>query len=525
MLDANLKAQLKAYLERVKLPFEITASLDDSVAAQEMHGLLQDIVSLSDKITLKTDGTDPRKPSFALSRAGETPRIRFAAIPMGHEFTSLVLALLQVGGHPPKIEAELIEQIKNLDGDFRFETYMSLTCHNCPDVVQALNLMAVLNPRIQSVVIDGGLYQKEVEERQILAVPMVFLNGALFGQGRMDVEEIVSKLDTGAAARDAVKLNAKEAYDVLIVGGGPAGAAAAVYAARKGIRTGMLAERMGGQTMDTMSIENFISVLETDGPKFAAALEQHAKQYDVEILNLQRAEKLIPAAEKNGLVGIQLANGATLKSRTVILSTGARWREVNVPGEQEYRNKGVAYCPHCDGPLFKGKRVAVIGGGNSGVEAAIDLAGIVGHVTLLEFGDQLRADAVLVSKLHSLPNVVVHTQAQTTEITGVDGKVHGLSYTDRASGDAKHVELEGVFVQIGLVPNSEWLKGTLELSRHGEIVVNNRGQTSLPGVFAAGDVTTVPFKQIIIATGDGAKAALGAFDHLMRSSAPEPLAA
>jgi alkyl hydroperoxide reductase subunit F len=520
MLDTNLKAQLGAYLERVKLPFEITASLDDSAAAQEMHGLLQDIVSLTDKITLKTDGTDARKPSFALNRVGEAPRIRFAAIPMGHEFTSLVLALLQTGGHPPKIEAELIEQIKNLDADFRFETYMSLTCHNCPDVVQALNLMAVLNPRITSVVIDGGLYQKEVEERQILAVPMVFLNGEHFGQGRMDVEEIVKKLDTGAASRDAAKLNAKEAYDVLIVGGGPAGAAAAVYAARKGIRTGMLAERMGGQTMDTMSIENFISVLETDGPKFAAALEQHAKQYDVEILNLQRAEKLIPAAEVGGLVGVQLANGATLKSRTVILSTGARWREVNVPGEQEYRNKGVAYCPHCDGPLFKGKRVAVIGGGNSGVEAAIDLAGIVGHVTLLEFGDQLRADAVLISKLKSLKNVVIHTQAQTTEITGADGKVNGLVYTDRASGESRSVALEGVFVQIGLVPNSEWLKGTMELTKHGEIVVDARGQTSLPGVFAAGDVTTVPFKQIIIATGDGAKAALGAFDHLIRLAVP-----
>jgi len=525
MLDSNLKAQLKAYLERVKLPFEITASLDDSAAAQEMHGLLQDIISLSDKITLKTNGTDARKPSFTLARIGEAPRIRFAAIPMGHEFTSLVLALLQVGGHPPKIEAELIEQIKNLDGDFRFETYMSLTCHNCPDVVQALNLMAVLNPRVQSVVIDGGLYQQEVEDRQILAVPMVFLNGEHFGQGRMDVEEIVAKLDTGAAARDAAKLNAKDAYDVLIVGGGPAGAAASVYAARKGIRTGILAERFGGQTMDTMSIENFISVLETDGPKFAAALEQHAKRYDVDILNLQRAEKLIPAADNNGLIGIELANGATLKSKTVILSTGARWREVNVPGEKEYRNKGVAYCPHCDGPLFKGKRVAVIGGGNSGVEAAIDLAGIVGHVTLLEFGEQLRADAVLINKLQSLPNAVIHTQAQTTEITGADGKVNGLRYTDRANGESKHVELEGVFVQIGLVPNSEWLKGTLELTRHGEIVVDARGQTSLPGVFAAGDVTTVPFKQIIIATGDGAKAALGAFDHLIRSSAPEPIAA
>src|ERR1700712_4942762 len=437
MLDDNLKAQLKAYLERVKLPFVITASLDDSPGAREMHG------------------TDARKPSFTLHRPGETERIRFAAIPMGHEFTSLVLALLQVGGHPPKIEQELIDQIKGLEGDLRFETYMSLTCHNCPDVVQALNLLAVLNPRIQSVVIDGGLYQQEVADRQVLAVPMIFLNGELFGQGRMDVEEIVKKLDTGAAARDAVKLNAKQAYDVLIVGGGPAGAAAAVYAARKGIRTGLLAERMGGQTMDTMSIENFISVLETDGPKFAAALEQHAKRYDVDILNLQRADKLIPAEGKNGLIGVELQNGAILKSKTVILSTGARWREVNVPGEQQYRNKGVAYCPHCDGPLFKGKRVAVIGGGNSGVEAAIDLAGLVGHVTLIEFGEALRADAVLVKKLKSLSNVTIHVNAQTTEITGDGQKVNGLKFTDRNTTESLTLELEGVFVQIGLVPNTE----------------------------------------------------------------------
>jgi alkyl hydroperoxide reductase subunit F len=519
MLDTNLKAQLKAYLERVKLPFVITASLDEGKSSQEMHDFLQDIVGLTDKITLKTDGTDARRPSFALARPGEEERIRFAAIPMGHEFTSLVLALLQTGGHPPKIEQELIDQIRNLEGDLHFETYMSLTCHNCPDVVQALNLLAVLNLRVKSVVIDGGLYQEEVERRQVLAVPMVFLNGEHFGQGRMEVDEIVKKLDTGSAARDAAKLGSKQVFDVLIVGGGPAGAAAAVYAARKGIRTGLLAERMGGQTMDTMSIENFISVLETDGPKFAAALENHAKRYDVDIMNLQRATQLQPAGA-DGLVGVTLDNGAVLKSKTVIVSTGARWREVNVPGEQEYKNKGVAYCPHCDGPLFKGKRVAVIGGGNSGVEAAIDLAGIVGHVTLLEFGAELRADAVLVNKLKSLKNVVIHTQAQTTEITGADGKVNGLTFTDRTSGESRKVELEGVFVQIGLVPNSEWLKGTMELTRHGEIVVDARGQTSVPGVFAAGDVTTVPFKQIIIATGDGAKAALGAFDHIIRQTVP-----
>jgi len=516
MLDAQLKTQLKAYLERVTQPFEIIASLDEREASSELLGLLQDIAAMSDKITLKTDGQAERRPSFSLNRIGSDMKLSFAAIPLGHEFTSLVLALLWVGGHPPKVEPEVIEQIRGLDGDFSFEVYMSLSCHNCPDVVQALSLMAVQNPRVKTVVIDGGLFQDEVNAREIMAVPSIYLNGQFFGSGRMTVEEIVAKLDTGAAARDAAKLSEKAPYDMLIVGGGPAGAAAAVYAARKGIRTGVTAERFGGQVNDTLAIENYVSVLETDGPKFAAALEGHVKAYDVDIMNLQRAEKLIPAAEPGGLIEVQLANGGTLKSRSVILSTGARWRNVNVPGEQEYKNKGVAYCPHCDGPLFKGKRVAVIGGGNSGVEAAIDLAGIVAHVTLIEFGEALRADAVLVNKLKSLPNVTIHTSAQTTEFTGEGGKLNGLNYIDRVSGEAHRIELEGVFVQIGLVPNTEWLKGVVELSKHGEIIVDAKGQTSLPGVFAAGDVTTVPFKQIIIATGDGAKAALGAFDYLMR---------
>jgi alkyl hydroperoxide reductase subunit F len=428
-----------------------------------------------------------------------------------------VLALLWTGGHPPKVEQDVIEQIKALDGDFNFEVYMSLSCHNCPDVVQALSLMAILNPKVKTTVIEGGAFQKEVTEREIMAVPMVFMNGSVFGSGRMTIEEIVAKLDTGAASRDAAKLSAKEAFDVLIIGGGPAGAAAAVYAARKGIRTGVAAERFGGQVNDTLAIENYISVLETDGPKFAAALEAHTRAYDVDIMNLQRAEKLIPAAQPGGLVEVQLANGGSLKAKTVILSTGARWRNVNVPGEAEYKNKGVAYCPHCDGPLFKGKRVSVIGGGNSGIEAAIDLAGLVAHVTVVEFADQLKADAVLVKKLHSLPNVTVITNAQTTEITGANGKVNGLSYKDRTSGAEHHVELEGVFVQIGLVPNTEWLKGTLELSKFGEIIVDAKGQTNLPGVFAAGDCTTVPYKQIVIAAGAGATAALSAFDHLIRN--------
>ncbi|BCO25597.1 alkyl hydroperoxide reductase subunit F [Rhodoferax lithotrophicus] len=520
MLDQDLKTQLAAYLQRVVQPFEMVASLDDSDTSRDMLSLLQTIQSLrSDMITLKTDGTDARKPSFTVQRVGATNSLRFAGLPLGHEFTSLVLALLWTGGHPPKVEQDVIDSIRALDGDFNFEVYMSLTCHNCPDVVQALSLMAIFNPKVKTVVIEGGAFQDEVNQREIMAVPMVFLNGQMFSSGHTTVEEIVAKLDTGASARDAAKLSAKAPYDVLIVGGGPAGAAAAVYAARKGIRTGVVAERFGGQVNDTLSIENFISVTETDGPKFAAALEAHVKAYDVDIMNLQRADKLIPAAQAGGLIELQLANGGTLKTRTVILSTGARWRNVNVPGEQEYKTKGVAYCPHCDGPLFKGKRVAVIGGGNSGVEAAIDLAGVVAHVTLIEFDTKLRADAVLVTKLQSLPNVTIHLNAQTTEITGDGQKVNGLSYKDRATEASHHIELEGVFVQIGLVPNTEWLKGTLELSRHGEIVIDAKGQTSLPGVLAAGDVTTVPYKQIIIATGEGAKAALSAFDYLIRTPA------
>lgn len=517
MLDDNLKTQLKVYLERLTRPVELVASLDDSEASRELQALLQDIKGLSDKVSVTERQDDAeRKPSFRITSPGLNADVRFAGVPLGHEFTSLVLALLQVGGHPSKEAADLLEQIRKLDGDFNFETYYSLSCHNCPDVVQALNLMAVLNPRIHHTAIDGGVFQDEISAREVMGVPTVFLNGERFGQGRMELAEIVGKLDQGAAAHEAAKLNAKEAFDVLIVGGGPAGAAAAVYAARKGIRTGVAAERFGGQVLDTMGIENFISVEKTDGPRFAAAMEQHVRAYDVDIMNLQTAKALIPG----DLIEVQLKSGASLKARTVILSTGARWRNMNVPGEDQYRTKGVTYCPHCDGPLFKGKRVAVIGGGNSGVEAAIDLAGVVAHVTLLEFAPELRADAVLQRKLRSLPNVDIVTQAQTTEVTGDGQRVNGLIYKDRATDEVHTLQLEGVFVQIGLLPNTDWLKGTVELSRHGEIIVDAHGRTSLPGVFAAGDVTTVPYKQIVIAAGDGAKAALSAFDHLIRSTAP-----
>ncbi|MEY2890906.1 MAG: hypothetical protein RJA98_814 [Pseudomonadota bacterium] len=522
MLDDNTKGQLASYFERITQPIELIASLDDSAHAADIRELVSEIAAIApDKISARFDGNFARKPSFQITRVGHNMGVHFAALPMGHEFTSLLLALLWAGGHPPKAEPEVIAQIKALDGDFDFTTWMSLTCHNCPDVVQALNLMAVLNPRIQHVAIDGGMFQAEVEERQIMAVPAVFLNDAVFGNGRMELAEILAKVDTGAAQRDAAKLSEKAPYEVLIIGGGPAGAAAAVYAARKGIRTGIVAERFGGQTMDTLGIENFISVLETEGPKFAAALEAHVRHYGVDIITLQRVASVVPSEVAGGHATVTLENGAVLKARSVILATGARWRNMNVPGEHAYRTKGVAYCPHCDGPLFKGKDVAVIGGGNSGVEAAIDLAGVVKSVTLLEFADQLKADQVLVDKLKSLPNVTIHVNAQTTEVVGDGQKMNGLKFKDRVSGAEQLLHMAGVFVQIGLVPNTEFLKGSaVELSRFGEIVIDAKCHTSAPGIFAAGDVTTVPYKQIIIATGEGAKAALSAFDHLIRTPAP-----
>jgi NADH-dependent peroxiredoxin subunit F len=521
MLDDGIKAQLAAYFERITQPVDLIASLDDSEGAQQIRELVTEVAAVApDKISARFDGTFERKPSFQITRRGHDMGVHFAAVPMGHEFTSLLLAVLWAGGHPPKVEAEVLDQIRGLDGDFAFDTWMSLTCHNCPDVVQAMHLMAVFNPRVRAVAIDGGLFQQEVEDRQIMAVPSVYLNGAPFGNGRMEIGEILAKIDTGAAKREAAKLNERAPYEVLIIGGGPAGAAAAVYAARKGIRTGIVAERFGGQTMDTLGIENYISVLETEGPKFAAALEAHVRHYGVDIITLQKVAKLEPAAQPGGYATVTLENGAVLRGRSVILATGARWRNMNVPGEAEYRTKGVAYCPHCDGPLFKGKDVAVIGGGNSGVEAAIDLAGVVRSVTVLEFADQLKADAVLVDKLKSMPNVTIHLNAQTTEVLGDGQKMTGLKWKDRVTGEEHQPALAGVFVQIGLVPNTEFLKGTLELSRFGEIIVDAKGATSAHGVFAAGDATTTPFKQIIIATGEGAKAALSAFDHLIRTPAP-----
>ncbi len=518
MLTEDLKQQLSAYLQRVIFPFELEASLDDSEKSQELKELLLEIEALSDKIKVKLDGTDQHKPSFSICRVGSEMNLRFAAIPLGHEFTSLVLALLWAGGHPPKVETQVLDQIKALDQDYHFEIFMSLSCHNCPDVVQALSLMAIYNPKVRTLVIDGALFQEEVAQRKVMAVPMVFLNGEVFGSGRMTLEEILSKLDHQRDDKDKEKFNQKGLFDVMVVGGGPAGAAAAIYASRKGIKTALITERMGGQTNDTMGIENYISVLSTDGPKFSSALEAHVKAYDVDILNLQSVTRVMAGSEKGEVIKVELANGAILKSKTLILATGARWRNMNVEGENEYKNKGVAYCPHCDGPLYKGKRTAVIGGGNSGVEAAIDLAGIVSHVTLIEYNQELKADAILVDKLKSLANVTIITHAQTLAVLGDGQKVTGLKYKDRGNQEEHQVSLEGIFVQIGLVPNTEFLKGTIALSQFGEIIIDHKCHTNIPGIFAAGDATIVPFKQIVIAAGEGAKAALSAFDYLIRTT-------
>ena len=507
-LDQEIKNQLAQYLQLLEGAVVLKVSAGEDAASEDMLALVNELAGMSSKITVERTQLS-RTPSFSVNRPGEDTGIAFAGTPLGHEFTSLVLALLQVSGRPPKVEQSVIDQIKSIRGDYKFETYVSLSCHNCPDVVQALNLMSVLNPGITHTMIDGAVFKEEVESKDIMSVPSVYLNGEFFESGRMTVEEILAKL---GSAPDASEFDNKAPYDVLVVGGGPSGASAAIYAARKGIRTGLVAERFGGQVNDTLGIENFISVKYTEGPQLVANIEQQVKEYDIDVMKLQRAKRL----EKKDLIEIELENGAVLKSKTVIVSTGARWRNVGVPGEAEFKNKGVAYCPHCDGPLFTGKDVAVIGGGNSGIEAAIDLAGIVRHVTVLEFAPELKADAVLQDRLYSLPNVTVLKNVQTQEITGTD-KVNGISYVERDTGVTKHIELQGVFVQIGLVPNTDWLADTVERTRTGEIVVDSHGATNVPGVFAAGDCTNSPYKQIIISMGSGATAALGAFDYLIRN--------
>ena len=526
MLDATMTQQLKTYLANLREPVELVASLGDDDKSTQTRELLEEIAALHDLVSASFDGTDARKPSFIIRRGSDAEKwVRFAGLPMGHEFTSLVLALLWAGGHPPKVDADLLEQVRGLEGDFNFEMYFSLSCHNCPDVVQALTLLALENSRVTATLIEGGTFQDEVEARDVMAVPATFLNGEPFYNGKLELAEILAKIDTASEAKAAEKLAAKDPFEVLVIGGGPAGAATAIYTARKGFRTGVAAERFGGQLHDTLGIENLPGTPYTEGPKLAGELKRHVGEYDIDLMDLAKAVKLVPAKQEGGLHTVELGNGASLKARSLILATGARWRNLGVPGEAEYRNKGVAYCPHCDGPLFKGKRIAVIGGGNSGVEAAIDLAGVVGHVTLIEFDSKLRADEVLQAKLRSMANVEIVTNGQTTEILGAEGKVNGLRLKDRESGEERTIELEGVFVQIGLVPNTEWLEDSgLELSKHGEIVTDDEGRTNLPGVFGAGDVTDVPYKQIVVAMGEGSKAGLSAFDYLIRTEPADEIA-
>ena len=509
MLDKDIKQQLAQYLELLENDIVIKVSAGDDKVSKETLELVNEIAEMSSMISVEEASLE-RTPSFSINRKGEADSgVVFAGIPLGHEFTSLVLALLQVSGRAPKVEDSVIEQIKNIEGNYNFVTYVSLTCQNCPDVVQALNLMSVVNPNISHTMVEGSAFKEEIDRENILAVPSVYLNGEFMASGRMTIEDILNHLGSGV---DPAELNEKDPFDVLVIGGGPGGASAAIYAARKGIRTGIVADVFGGQVMDTLGIENFIGTKYTEGPKLMAEIEEHVNEYGVDVMKGLQAKSI----KKKDLFEVELDNGAILSSKTIILSTGARWRNIGVPGEQEFKNKGVAYCTHCDAPLFEGKHVAVVGGGNSGIESALDLAGVVNHVTVFEFMPELKADAVLQERLRSLPNVDVVLNAQTTEITG-DDTVNGITYIDRETNEEKHVELQGTFVQIGLAPNTEWLGDTVEKNKMGEIVIDKSGQTNIPGIFAAGDCTDTPYKQIVVSMGAGATAALGAFDYLLRN--------
>ena len=502
MLDTEIVKQLKSYVALLEGDVVLTLSVDEDETSTKLKNFVEEVASLSPRISVEY-GRLERTPSFSIGETG----IQFAAIPLGHELSSFVLALIQASGRSPKIEDALATRIKAITQTLNFETYISLSCHICPDVVQALNIMAVLNPNITHTMIDGGIFKSEIDKHNIMAVPTVMLNGEEFSGGRITLEELVDKV----GGKAAITADISKPYDILVVGGGPAGSSSAIYAARKGLRVAMITDRMGGQVLETLSIENLISVPQTEGPKLAMALEAHINEYPIDVIKLRMVESL----RKEDVSNVTLEDGTEIRSKMVIIATGARWRNVNVPGEEEYKNKGVAYCPHCDGPLFEGKRVAVIGGGNSGIEAAIDLAGITKHVTVIEFMPELKADEVLHKRLASLDNVTVVTNAQTMAITGNDN-VTGLSYKDRDTQVETQVDLEGVFVQIGLVPNTEWLGDLLDKTKQGEIIVDRHGAASVPGIFAAGDCTDSSYKQIIIAMGSGATVALGAFDALIR---------
>lgn len=507
MLNADLKQQLQQLLGLMEGDVEFRASIGSDDKSKELKELLDEIAEMSEHITI-VEKELKRTPSFSVSKPDEEAGVMFAGIPLGHEFNSLVLAILQVSGRAPKEKQSIIDQIKGLEGKYNFETYVSLTCQKCPDVVQALNLMSVVNPNITHTMIDGSVFREESED--IMAVPAVFLDGEEFGNGRMTISDILTKL---GSTQDASEFEGKDPYDVLIIGGGPASGSAAIYTARKGLRTGIIADRIGGQVNDTAGIENFITVKETTGSQFSANLAAHIEEYDIDTMTGIRATNI---EKTDQAIRVTLENNAVLETKTAIISTGASWRKLNIPGEDRLINKGVAFCPHCDGPLFENKDVAVIGGGNSGVEAAIDLAGIVKHVTLFEYSSELKADTVLQDRLRSLSNVDIHTNARTAEVLGED-HVTGISYEDLNSGEMKELSLDGIFVQIGLVPNTSWIGDAVELNNRGEVVIDRNNNTNVPGIFAAGDVTDQKNKQIIISMGAGANAALNAFDYIIRN--------
>ncbi len=509
MLDTNIIEQLKSVY--AKLDHTVMLSYFDSSHQDQAQlvEMLEQIASTSDKIALNPQPQTRDIPSFYIENTG----ISFKGIPTGHEFTSLVLAILNTDGKGKLPDAMILNRIKRLKGPIDLKTYISLTCENCPEVVQALNIMAIVHPDFRHEMVDGAYVQDEIARLGIQGVPSVINGDKLISSGKIGLIDLLSKLEEEFGVDQGAAVGATELgeYDVVIVGGGPAGASAAIYTARKGLKTAILAERIGGQVQDTKGIENLISVPYTEGPQLSAQLAKHIAEYPIELLEHRRVKSI----SKDKLKHIELESGESLKAKSVIITTGAKWRELGIEGEKEYIGRGVAFCPHCDGPYYKGKKVAVVGGGNSGVEAAIDLAAIVREVVVFEFMPELKADSVLVDKLKSLPNVSIVTNARTSKVVGDGTKVTSLEYFDRASEEKQVLDLDGVFVQIGLLPNSAFVKDVVETTKHGEIVIDNKGRTSVPGIYAAGDVTTVPYKQIIIAMGEGAKAGLAAFEDQM----------
>lgn len=516
MLDTTMIEQLKTVFSALEKPVLLRMNTSTHAAQVELQDLLTDLTKSSDKILMEVSPQVSDAPRFEIIYDGKPNGIVFRGVPGGHEFTSLVLSILYSDGKGKRPDDGIIARIRSLKGPVRLKTYISLTCENCPDVIQALNLMATLHDDFEHEMVDGAVATVEVDSLGIQGVPAVFADGKLIHSGKMQFPELLAKLEsTFGKSSEGVKEVNLGLFDVVVIGGGPAGASAAIYSVRKGLKTALIAEKFGGQLQDTKGIENMISVPYTEGKLLAAELGKHLNSYPVKVYDHRRVNEITGDALKR----IQLESGEFLETKAVIIATGAKWRELGIPGEKEHIGLGVAFCAHCDGPFYKDKKVVVVGGGNSGVEAAIDLANIATHVTLLEYGDKLKADGVLVEKLESLPNATIVTHAKSTQVLGDGKKVHGLEYLDRRAESVQKLEVDGVFVQIGLLPNSQFVKGLLETNQYGEILVDVKGRTNVPGIYAAGDVTTIPFKQIVTAMGDGAKVALTAFEDRMRSGA------